>query len=156
MCLFDVTKRGVYKTAHPNSTLDGRFCVNPILFMKKAMAVLLWKMHHKLIDSQIEVYLAWARKNQRWDLNGDQDWLELFVEVTQLEDILDVRPASMEIYEIYIDTRYGSTYMADASKKAVFRFIRFYNARTKSFTNRPRYALMTKDAGLSTLGAGIL
>lgn len=114
-------------------------------------------MNHKLIDSQIEVYLAWARKNQRWDLSSDQEWLELFVELTELDDVLDVTEASMEVYEAYISKRYGSSsYMECASKKAVFRFIRFYNARTKSFTNRPKYALMTKEGKLSTIGSGFL
>lgn len=113
-------------------------------------------MGHRLINSQIEVYLAWARKNQRWDLCSDLEWLELFAELTELEDILDVTEASMEVYEAYISKRYGSSYMECASKKAVFRFIRFYNARTKSFTNRPKYALMTKEGKLSTIGSGIL
>lgn len=124
--------------------------------MKKVMKNIFKSFNRRLIDSQIEVYLAWTRKNQRWDLGSDQEWLELFAEVANLYDIQDATTRSMDVYTRYIQDRYGQGYLSTSSQKSVSRFIRFYSARTKGFTNSPRYVILSKDINLSTTTSGLL
>ncbi len=130
-----------YTTAHLTSTAGERFSF--LIYMIIIRQVLLKNFKRRLIDSQIDVYLSWARRSNKWDLGGDRAWLETLVAVTNLRDIQDIDEAHLEKYIQHVQSIYGTGYLATSAQKSVSRFVRFFMARTKGFTNNPRYVMVS-------------
>lgn len=130
-----------YTTAHLTSTSGERFSF--LIYMIIIRQVLLKNFKRRLIDCQIDVYLSWARRSNKWDLGGDRAWLETLVNVTNLRDIQDIDEACLDKYMEHVKTIYGNGYLATSAQKSVCRFVRFFMARTKGFTNNPRYVMVS-------------
>lgn len=103
-----------------------------------------------LVEYQIVVYLAWIRRHHRWDILSDEEWIRMFVTSTKIDDIHDATEKDLLRFFETVRTSSHTDLYPNAGKRAVGRFMRFYRARTKSFTERPRYVALFSDASLST------
>ena len=91
-----------------------------------------------LIDQQIEVYSMWTLRHHGWCLDSDQGWLRLFVASENLTDIEDATEESFSHFLKIVEQNYPSEWAQKDARLAVLRFMRFYKARTRSFTKNPR------------------
>lgn len=105
----------------------------------------------RLIDQQINVYMAWIEKHHGWNMMADKKWLEMFVEHAKVNDVDDITTPHFEDFIALIDRTFQTVWACKEARMAVLRFMRYYEARTKSFTKHPRRVvsdkLFTKSLG---------
>jgi len=92
----------------------------------------------KLIDQQIFVYLAWLERHKGWRLYGEEECIEKFVEYAKVEDVDDITSEMVNLFLLTAKEEGGGDYIYRHAKTAIYRFLRFYQARTKGFTSNPR------------------
>lgn len=113
---------------------------NPMTRISVLLLCVLSKIlrERNLIDQQICVYLSWQERHKGWSLHGEEEWLEQFIKYSKISDVADVKSEMVDDFLEKIRTESNSDYEYRHAKTAIYRFLRFYQARTKGFTSNPR------------------
>jgi hypothetical protein len=80
----------------------------------------------------------WTVRHRGWCLDTDQAWLRMFAQTEDLKDVGDANEESVNHFLIVVGEKYSGDWAVHDARMAVVRFMRFYEARTRSFTKSPR------------------
>ena len=92
----------------------------------------------RLIDQQINVYMAWIEKHHGWNMLSDKKWLDMFAEQQCIRDVDEIKRNHFDGFMETVGNIYQTRWARKEARMAILRFVRFYEARTKSFTKSPR------------------
>ena len=99
---------------------------------------------HRLIDQQIHVYIAWIEKHHGWNMMADKKWLEMFVEYAKVRDVEDITTKHVNDFMYMVVKTYHTVWAEKEARMSLLRFMRYYEARTKSFTKFPRRVILNQ------------
>ena len=104
----------------------------------------------RLIDQQIHVYISWVRRHHGWAMLDDEQWIVTFINHSGIEDVDDATGAHFDDFMTTIRKEHNGQVAHKRARLAVKRFLRYYEARTRSFTTWPRRGTFSAARGLST------
>ena len=105
---------------------------------------------NRLIEQQIAVYMSWIRRHHGWQMNSDENWINMFVEYTECENVEDISKESFVRFLDMIHETYPNDWAYRDAKFAILKFKRYYEARTRSFTLKPRRGVLVESEELCT------
>lgn len=76
---------------------------------------------------------------------GEEVWLSRFIKDQKIEDVSHVTMDHVADFFVKIEPEFNTKHQFDHAKTAILRFIRFYQARTRAFTARPRCVALSES-----------